>query len=134
MTSKYLDAENVGWRFFLAVAFAFALSFAFPVRVRIIVGGFGDVTDVLGTVWTFSTGIATFLSLVLAVRNHQATEGKPDSAGDSSGPDTKIQIKTVEGDLHLNGTLERDGESQGRDDDSRDAEDEETESESVTAE
>jgi hypothetical protein len=131
MMSEHFDAENIGWKVFLAVAFAFALSFTFPVRIRIIVGGFGDVTDLLGSLWTLSTGVATFLSLVLAVRNHRANEEEPDSSDGSSGPDTKIHIKTIEGDLHLNGTLEED---EGTRKDNNPEDDDETDSERVTAE
>ena len=133
MMSKHLDAENIGWKVFLAVAFAFALSFTFPIRIRIIVGGFGDITDVLGTLWTLSTGIATFLSLVLAVRNHRANEEEPDASDGASGPDTKIHIKTIEGDLHLNGTLEKD-EGMQKDDDNNPEDVDETDSKRVTTE
>jgi hypothetical protein len=123
MKWTYFDAENVGWKAFLSVSSAFVLSFLFPVRVRIIVGGVGDVTNALGALWTLGTGIATFASLVLAIRNQRDSGSESGSTAVSSGPDTRIHIKTVEGDLHLSGTLDSDEE--GRSHESDDSNEEE---------
>lgn len=97
--------DGIDWRRLFGISIVFGILFALPivvpVEVRVIVENVGDVSGPLSGTWSFLTGVATFASLVLAVRSyrHESEEDRPES--DSSGPDTAIHIDGVEGDLNL---------------------------------
>lgn len=126
------DSEDIGRKTLLGATVVsgvlFALSFTFPVEIRVLVGDFGDVSGVLGLLWKLGTGIATFLSLGLAVRSYRVETEATRSGDDTAGPDTSIHIEGVDGDVDLDITVGDDGEIRtGTSDESTESEESENE-------
>lgn len=130
MSWRWLEPEETDWKVLLGItvvsAVLFILSFVSPVRVRIVVENVGDVSNIVGSIWTTATGLATFLSLALAI---QSRSNERDTSSED-GLETDVLIKTGGGDVYLDGMMDEDQEirAQGSDEASS-SDDEETEPE-----
>lgn len=108
MTKQWPIRDVFGWKtqlcFSVSFAFVLGLSVVIPIN-DCVVGGFGDVSDVLGTTWTLTTGSATLVSFVLTVRKFRAESTEQVRTDESTDSHTAIHVESVEGDVDLNVTL-----------------------------
>lgn len=114
MTRKWPVRDTLDWKTQLALsvvlAFVLGLSLVLPLN-DCVIGGFGDVPSVLRTTWTITTGSATLVSFVLAVRKYRVETTDSDPDDEPRDFHTAIHVGSVEGDVDLSVTL---GDAQKR--------------------
>lgn len=108
MSRKWSVLDALGWKtqLGLSIGFAFVLGLSLVLPINdCVVGRFGDVSTVLGTVWTFTTGSATLVSFIVTVQKYRADPSKPAGGDEPTDSPTAIHVESVEGDVDLNVTL-----------------------------
>lgn len=108
MTGTWPIRDALDWKMQLglSVSFAFVLGLSLVLPVDdCVIDGVGDVSGFLRTIWTLSTGSATFVSFVLAVRKYRAETSEPVRTDEPTDSHTAIHVESVEGDVDLSVTL-----------------------------
>lgn len=114
MTRKWPVRDTLEWQtqLGLSIVFAFVLGLSVVVPLNDCrIGGVGDVSDVLRTMWTITTGSATLVSFVLAVRKYRNETTNANSDEESRESHTAIHVESIEGDVDLSVTLGESRES-----------------------
>lgn len=108
MTRTWPIRDALDWKTQLGLsagfAFVLGLSLVLPIN-DCVIGRFGDVSDVLRTTWPLTTGSATLVSFVLAVRKYRAETSERTRVDESTDSPTAIHVEGVEGDVDLSVTL-----------------------------
>lgn len=107
MTGTWPLRDALDWKSQLGLSAGFAavlcLALVFPID-DCVVGTLGGLSAVLRTVWALTTGSATLVSFVLAMRKYRA-EVAESGSDESTDSHTAIHVDSVEGDVDLNVTL-----------------------------